>query len=287
MKGEPHGIGDGPVLLDSIDRVIAGWERTRPDLDVRPIGVFARLSRLHRLLGEHAQEIFSQFELNGPDFAVLATLTRLGPPHRLTQRTLMSELNLSSGTVSVRVSRLVSAGLVSRKPDPDDRRGAIVALTARGADTFDRCAPLHLANERRLLSGFSDEDQTTFANLLREMLSSFESADGDGDTRHWGMSLAPAHIALQMRQDVGLPERPGLLVRGVEPASPAADADIRKGDLLIGANGYELRSLVDLHAAAQDDGTTTLRLRLMRGTKEHRRDVGSGVDPRSTVRSAQ
>jgi len=146
------------------------------------------------------------------------------------------------------VDRLVSAGFVTREPDPEDGRGAIVALTGQGAEVFDACAPLHLANERRLLATLTDEDQQLLANLLRELLASLERPAGERDATHWGMTLAPAHIALQMRRDVGMPERPGLLVRAIDAATPAAAAGIRQGDLLVAANGEALRSLVDLYS---------------------------------------
>ncbi len=259
-----------PAVRDSIDRVLAGWRHTRADLDVAPIAVFARLNRLRPLIDQPSEAIFRQFGLNGPSFAVLATLTRLGPPHRISQRQLMNELNLTSGTISVRVDRLVSAGLVSRESDPEDRRGAIVALTGQGAEVFDACAPLHLANEQRLLAALSDEDQQLLADLLRELLASLERPAGEHDATHWGMTLAPAHVALQMRRDVGLPERPGLLVRAIDAASPAAAAGIRRGDLLVAANGEPLRSLIDLYDATQPDGTRTIGLGLVRGMRDRK-----------------
>jgi DNA-binding MarR family transcriptional regulator len=95
----------------------------------------------------------------------------------MSQRGLMAELDLSSGTVSVRVERLVRAGLVTRSVDPDDGRGSIVALTRRGRDVFERCAPAHLENERRLLGALSPEQQDQLAELLRHWLMILERAD--------------------------------------------------------------------------------------------------------------
>ncbi len=162
------------------------------------------------------------------------------------------------------MDRLVSAGFVTREPDPEDGRGAIVALTGQRAEVFDACAPLHLANERRLLATLTDEDQQLLANLLRELLASLERPAGERDATHWGMTLAPAHIALQMRRDVGMPERPGLLVRAIDAATPAVAAGIRQGDLPVAANGEALRWLVDLYDAIHQDGARTIGLRLVR-----------------------
>ncbi|QGN35210.1 MarR family winged helix-turn-helix transcriptional regulator [Microlunatus sp. Gsoil 973] len=159
---------------DSVDRVMASWARTRPDLDVTPIGIFTRLDRLKRAIDR--EMIFEQFGLNGADFAVLATLVRVAPDNGMSQRGLMAELDLSSGTVSLRVERLVRAGLVTRTADPDDGRGSIVALTSAGRDVFERCAPAHLDNERRLLTALTPEQQDQLAALLRHWLSVLETS---------------------------------------------------------------------------------------------------------------
>ena len=52
-----------------------------------------------------------------------------------------------------------------------------------------------------------------------------------------GIAVAPAHVARRLRRSVGLPERDGVLVRGVEAGSPAEAAGIAEGDLLVGGRG--------------------------------------------------
>ena len=58
-----------------------------------------------------------------------------------------------------------------------------------------------------------------------------------------GLALAPPRAARRMRAAVGLPEREGLLVRGVEAGSPAERAGLQQGDLLVAAGGRPLRRL--------------------------------------------
>ena len=71
-----------------------------------------------------------------------------------------------------------------------------------------------------------------------------------------------------MRAAVGLPERDGLLVRGVLEDTPAATAGLQRGDLLIAAGDTPLTSADDLFEAL-DIAPDTLTLRLLRGTEEH------------------
>jgi serine protease Do len=82
-----------------------------------------------------------------------------------------------------------------------------------------------------------------------------------------GVALAPPRHSRRMRAAVGLPERDGLLVRGVVPESPAARADVRRGDLLVAAAGRPLATPDDLFDAL-DGAPDTLTLGVVRGTEE-------------------
>jgi DNA-binding MarR family transcriptional regulator len=91
------------------------------------------------------------------------------------QARLMDALELTSGTVSLRLERLVKAGTVTREPDPDDRRGSLIRLTEAGLRLFDVIAPEHLANEDRLPSALTEEQRRTLTGLLRHLLASLEN----------------------------------------------------------------------------------------------------------------
>jgi serine protease Do len=82
-----------------------------------------------------------------------------------------------------------------------------------------------------------------------------------------GIAVAPAHVARRLRRSVGLPERDGVLVRGVEQGSPAETAGIAEGDLLVSAAGRAIDDVDSLHDALRDGGFP-LELVLVRGTEE-------------------
>jgi DNA-binding MarR family transcriptional regulator len=161
-------------LRDSVDKVIDDWRELRPDLDASPVGVVARLRRVRSRFDHELEALFAEHDLTVADFEVLATLRRLGGA--TSQRQLMDALGLTSGTVSVRIDRLVAAGLVTRDPDPQDGRGALVTLTPKGHTRFDQTAPAHLANEDRLLGALDSDERAQLADLLRKLLLSFEGA---------------------------------------------------------------------------------------------------------------
>jgi S1-C subfamily serine protease len=91
-----------------------------------------------------------------------------------------------------------------------------------------------------------------------------------GERPRLGVALAHPRSARKLRAAVGLPERDGLLVRGVVEDSPAARAGIERGDLLVAAGGKPLSAVDDLFEAL-DGGPAAITLRVVRGSEE--RDV--------------
>jgi serine protease Do len=91
---------------------------------------------------------------------------------------------------------------------------------------------------------------------------------GDAPVRpRLGLALAPPRATRRMRAAVGLPERAGLLVRGVEPGSPADAAGLQQGDLLVAAGGRPLGGFDDLFDALAG-AAGSLTLTVVRGTEE-------------------
>src|SRR3954447_5803625 len=240
--------------MDSVDALLASWHERRPELDFSPVAVISRLGRVRGYIAAELDRVYAAHGLGAATFGVLVTLARIGDEQGVSQRRLMDELQLTSGTISVRIDRLVEEGLVIRRPDPESKRNALITLTPHGRELFERVVPAHLANERRLLAALSDDERETLAGLLRKLLVEFEGSSAPG---RLGVTLAPAHVTIALREAVGLPPIAGLLVRTVE------DGPLRPGDVLVRANGRELRSIADLRAAFGD----SMRLEIVRGVE--------------------
>jgi|SRR5215208_4745895 len=165
---------------DHVDQLIAQWEAEVPDLDVSPMHVIARVSRLSRILERSVEAVYEPYGLNQAQFGVLAALRRAGKPYCLSPTDLYNSLLISSGAMTNRLERLTAAGYVRRVSDPQDGRGLLVALTPKGRRLIDRLLVLHYENERSLLSSLNARDRATLTRILREMLLEFE---GDGATR--------------------------------------------------------------------------------------------------------
>ncbi len=158
-------------MADHVDRLLDQWAEQRPDLDVSPMGVIGRLSRLSRLIDLELRRTFAGHGLDAASFDVLATLRRSGP---LTPSALMASSMITSGAVTQRVDRLAARGLVTRVPSESDGRSLEVALTDEGRALIDRALPDHVATEHRLLAALPGPERDRLAGTLRALLESLE-----------------------------------------------------------------------------------------------------------------
>jgi DNA-binding MarR family transcriptional regulator len=169
-------VGAGPAVSDEVDDIVARWQRERPDLDVTPLHVLSRVSRLARHLDRARRAAFAAHGLEAWEFDVLSALRRQGPPYQLSPGSLLRATLVTSGTMTNRIDRLAAAGLVSRHRDARDKRGVLVQLTDRGRGTADAALVDLLARERELLTGLDAAEQNDLAGLLRVLLGPFDAA---------------------------------------------------------------------------------------------------------------
>jgi DNA-binding MarR family transcriptional regulator len=214
-------------------------------------------------------EALAEHRLTRPSFQVLSALLD-APGNALTQRELMATVRRTSGTMSVRLARLERAGLVTREPDPDDRRTVTVTLTDRGREWATAARPAYDEAADRLAAGLPDEARAAFAEYLTAWLEFFEPDDRVAP--RLGVVVAPAAVASRMRRAVGLTERPGVLVLKVKRSSAADAAGLQRGDLVVGAGGTPVRSIGDLDRAVRK-ARATLKLDVVRGVDEREVEV--------------
>jgi len=167
---------DGQAGRDEVDDLVAAWHTERPDLDVAPLQVLSRVSRLARHLDLARRASFASRRLETWEFDVLSALRRQGPPYQMTPGALLRATLVTSGTMTNRIDRLAEAGLVRRQPDPGDRRGVLVTLTDLGRTKADDALADLLRRERDLLASLGPADQETLASLLRTLLAPFDAA---------------------------------------------------------------------------------------------------------------
>lgn len=164
------GQDGGMPQEDEVDRIVAAWGRERADLDFGPLEVFSRVDRLARHLDRARRAAFDASDVEPWEFDVLSALRRAGEPYELSPKTLLQQTLVSSGTMTNRVDRLAARGLVSRRTDPKDGRGILVALTASGRQRVDAAIADLLGAERSILAEVSAPEQAQLAGLLRRLI---------------------------------------------------------------------------------------------------------------------
>jgi DNA-binding MarR family transcriptional regulator len=168
---------------DHVQHVLEQWRREAPELDRSPMGVVGRISRLAALLQAEIEPIFAAHGVNGGEFDVLASLRRAGRPYRLTPTELSKALMVTSGGMTKRLAALEGRGLISREPDPNDRRSTAVSLTRDGKRLVDAILPEHVANEQRLLSELNNQERAELAGLLEALAVSLGDEAGASSRR--------------------------------------------------------------------------------------------------------
>lgn len=160
---------------DEVDRLVDAWARERPELDVSPLEVLSRVTRLARHLDRARRAAFAEHGLELWEFDVLAALRRAGAPYVLSPGQLLPQTMVTSGTMTNRIDRLEARRLVERLPDPNDRRGVRVRLTSDGGTHVDAAMADLLRSEHELLAALSADERRQLAVLLRALVTPFDN----------------------------------------------------------------------------------------------------------------
>ncbi|WP_300014007.1 MarR family transcriptional regulator [uncultured Roseobacter sp.] len=162
--------------MDHVDKIIAQWAAERPDLDTAPMAAVGRVARVAQIFSAGMGANFHAHGLNAAWFDVLATLLRSGPPYQLSPGQLIDSTMVTSGTMTNRIDKLVAAGYVARRVNPDDSRSFLIALMPEGKTVVENTLHDHVETQDRLLKALSDDERDTLTRLLARILSDAETA---------------------------------------------------------------------------------------------------------------
>ena len=113
---------------------------------------------------------FAQFDLTPPQFQMLTVINRL-KEEQITQRRLAKELYVSYPNVTVMLARLEEAGLVQRRPSPEDGRAKFVSLTRRGNNLLQKIWKIHESQLEHVMTGLEDDERLELTHLLNKMIA--------------------------------------------------------------------------------------------------------------------
>jgi DNA-binding MarR family transcriptional regulator len=154
---------------DVVERIIGQWNRERPDVDVSPLEVIGRISRLSHLIDAVLAENFARHGIEAWMFDVMATLRRSGEPYELSAGALVKQTMVTTGAMTNRIDRMEQRGFVERVA-AEDRRKVIVRLTEQGLRLADEVVVTHMETEQGILESLSARQRADAARLLKATL---------------------------------------------------------------------------------------------------------------------
>jgi len=158
---------------DYVDRVRLGWEARYPDLDVRPIDVIGRITRIGALALAHFDRELEASGISRTEFEVLSALARSDRPLRASEVT--SVTGISGASTTKHTERLAKLGFVERRRLERDGRVVLLSLTDAGREVVETELPRRLARERQMLDGLDENELSTLSHLLRRIAHNVES----------------------------------------------------------------------------------------------------------------
>jgi DNA-binding MarR family transcriptional regulator len=161
---------------DHIDRFL---ERLRelPGLDLEVEGIVDRLNGIARRVKRELEATLAEFDLSQGEWHVLGRLRLRGKPEPSSPSELASELELSSGAMTNRLDKLEERGLVSRRPDPKDRRGVQVELTDEGRELYESTVSAQARKEAMIAGALTKDEQRQLNALLRKIMLELEKRE--------------------------------------------------------------------------------------------------------------
>lgn len=162
-----------PPAHDAVDELQARWSALRPEMDVAPMAVVARLLRLVPLLMALLEEFLAPHGLSRAEFDIVSALRRSDGP--LSPGDLTRQLLFTGPATTKRLRRLEDGGWVERRTNPDDARGFLIRPTADGARRFDALLPEYVAFEAGLVTALDPDAQADLAGHLRRLLVALDA----------------------------------------------------------------------------------------------------------------
>jgi DNA-binding MarR family transcriptional regulator len=138
-------------------------------------GRTSRVIRLARHLELARRTTLTARDLDVWEYDVLAALRASGSRSELTPGELITQTQVSSGTMTNRIDRLDRRGYVTREPDPDDSRGVRVRLTASGRKKIDAAAADVAKAEQGVWQQLGERKRINLDDAVREILTPFDA----------------------------------------------------------------------------------------------------------------
>lgn len=176
LFGDPEDL-----LIDRAERASLQWQKEVPSVadKLQPMVLLGRLNEAAQIMNrDFLVPAYAEIGLKLGEFDVLATLVRSGPPYQLTPTELYRSTMMSSGGMTARVDKLEKAGLVERRPHPEDRRALTVCVTRKGLKLVKDMIPDYVDMQHGAVDGLTGAEQKQLSSLLGKLIRSVHDPVG-------------------------------------------------------------------------------------------------------------
>lgn len=126
-----------------------------------------RLSFTSNRVSERIARVYAAlFGLSIPEWRLVAVIAE---QEATTQQAIVGLTEMDKVTVSRAAIALVERGLVTRTPNPDDKRSHLLALSPAGRDLYATVAPKALEMEAEIFSCLTADEQSALAGYLQRI----------------------------------------------------------------------------------------------------------------------
>jgi DNA-binding MarR family transcriptional regulator len=159
---------DDPVT-EHVRWAVAHWPQIDPDVE----GIVNRVDKINRYVQQTFRSSLGEAHLTKEEWRVLHALAESVRSHGW----LCRDLDVSTGAMTNRLDKLERGGLIRRTPDPNDRRGVLLELTAAGQARIEEYVNIGAQRERELLDGLTRTEKRELNQLLSKLLVSMRAND--------------------------------------------------------------------------------------------------------------
>lgn len=160
----------GEIDMNLVESIVRDWKVQRPDINCSAKPAMCRLLAVQLRYLSLLEAQLKPLGIAPHVFSVLVTIRRRGPSAEVNVKTIRQEVLVTSGGMSNLLTRLITKGWISKRPDSDDARSMRIKLTPKGRKLVDTAMEIQAACEHTLMKSLNRHEHKQLESLLQKML---------------------------------------------------------------------------------------------------------------------
>ncbi len=156
-------------VTEHVRWAVANWPQIDPEVE----GIVTRVEKINRHLQNASRASLGEVGLTKEEWKVLMALHDDVRSHGW----LCRDLDVSTGAMTNRLDKLEGRALIRRAPDPQDRRGVLLELTAAGQARLEEYIDAGAGREREMLDDLTQREKQQLNRLLSKLLVALQTDD--------------------------------------------------------------------------------------------------------------